>query len=111
SELSELNRVGWVVAGPDLLRVTQLALDARERTRGRFDPTVHDALVACGYDRTFREVDEEGDSPVSTFVRGGGRITVDVDTGIIELDPAASLDLGGIGKGYAVDLACQMIAP
>ena len=34
-------------------RVVELALDARERTGGRFDPTVHDALVAAGYDRTF----------------------------------------------------------
>ena len=43
SELSRLNRDGSIDAGPDLLRVVELALAARERTGGRFDPTVHDA--------------------------------------------------------------------
>ena len=35
-------------------------LEARERTGGRFDPTVHDAVVAAGYDRTFDEVAADG---------------------------------------------------
>ena len=43
-------------ASPDLARVVELALAARERTDGRFDPTVHDAVVAAGYDRTFDDV-------------------------------------------------------
>ena len=56
SELSELNRRGTLRVGPELLEVVDLALAARHRTGGRFDPTVHDALVAAGYDRTFEEV-------------------------------------------------------
>ena len=56
SELSALNRAGTLRSGPELVQVTQLAVEARLRTRGRFDPTVHDALVAAGYDRTFEEV-------------------------------------------------------
>ena len=56
SELSALNRAGSLRAGPELVQVTQLAVEARLRTRGRFDPTVHDALVAAGYDRTFEQV-------------------------------------------------------
>ncbi|HSP73032.1 MAG TPA: FAD:protein FMN transferase, partial [Gaiellaceae bacterium] len=46
SQLSQLNREGRIEAAPDLLRVVELALAARERTGGLFDPTVHDALVA-----------------------------------------------------------------
>ncbi|MGH3024727.1 MAG: FAD:protein FMN transferase, partial [Gaiellaceae bacterium] len=53
SELSRLNEAGALEAGDDLVAVVELALAARERTGGRFDPTVHDALVAAGYDRTF----------------------------------------------------------
>jgi FAD:protein FMN transferase len=56
SELSALNRLGSLEAGDDLLAVTRLSLEARTRTGGLFDPTVHDALVAAGYDRTFEEV-------------------------------------------------------
>src|SRR4249920_3885963 len=53
SELSRLNATGSLAAGPDLLRVVELALAARERTGGRFDINVHDALLAAGYDRSF----------------------------------------------------------
>ena len=49
SELSTLNRLGAIVAGDHLVTVTSLALEARQRTGGLFDPTVHDALVAAGY--------------------------------------------------------------
>ena len=33
-----------------------------ERTGGRFDPTIHDALVGAGYDRTFDELPEDTDA-------------------------------------------------
>ena len=56
SELSQLNRAGALEVSADLAHVIALALAARERTAGRFDPCVHDALVAAGYDRTFAEV-------------------------------------------------------
>src|SRR6476646_7500367 len=60
SELPALNRIGAIGAGDDLLAVTRLAAEARERTDGRFDPTVHDALVSAGYDRTFEELPSDG---------------------------------------------------
>ena len=69
SELSHLNRGGRDRRRPDLRRVLELALAARERTGGRFDPTVHDALVAAGYDRTFEHVDADGRD-----VRAGGAV-------------------------------------
>ena len=107
SELSRLNGVGAIDAGDDLLAVVELALTARERTDGRFDPTVHDALVAAGYDRTFELLvggPVEGAPPRTT---GGVRIR----GRRIELDPGVRLDLGGIGKGYAVDRAVALLAP
>ena len=75
SELSELNRRGTLPVGPELLEVVDLALAARERTSGRFDPTVHDALVAAGYDRTFEEVSADtrgGNSRASAAPRCAG---------------------------------------
>jgi thiamine biosynthesis lipoprotein len=113
SELSELNRRGAVRAGPELLEVVDLALAARHRTSGRFDPTVHDALVAAGYDRTFEEVasaEGRGGSPrVFAAVRCAGSVRVDRGTRNIELDPGVRLDLGGIAKGYAVDRAAKIL--
>ena len=62
SELSRLNRDGAIDASQDLAEVVELALAARERTGGRFDPTIHDALVGAGYDRTFDELAEDTDA-------------------------------------------------
>ena len=109
SELSSLNQRGRVQASDDLLTVTELALEARERTAGRFDPTVHDALVAAGYDRTFAEVAPDGPSaPAGSPCRG--TVTVDREHGTIALGPGVHLDFGGIGKGYAVDRAATILA-
>jgi len=112
SELSELNRRGTQRVGPELLEVVDLALAARVRTGGRFDPTVHDALVAAGYDRTFEEVSAEGrgdDHRPSPVRRCAGSVRVARRTRRIELDPGVHLDLGGIAKGYAVDRAADVL--
>jgi thiamine biosynthesis lipoprotein len=108
SELSRLNAEGSLVAGPDLLRVVELAIAANERTSGRFDITIHDALVAAGYDRTFELVpsDAADAGPASA-----GRPTgIDVEDGVIRLEPGVRIDLGGIGKGYACDRAAEVLA-
>lgn len=107
SELSRLNAAGAIEAGEDLLAVVGLALAARERTDGRFDPTVHDALVAAGYDRTFELLVGGPAAALPPRTTGGVRIS----GRRIELDPGVRLDLGGIGKGYAVDRALALLAP
>lgn len=108
SELSRLNAEGRLAAGPDLLRVVELALTANARTGGRFDITIHDALVAAGYDRSFEllPADAADAGPPSA-----GRPTgIDVDDGVIRLDPGVRIDLGGIGKGYACERAAEILA-
>jgi thiamine biosynthesis lipoprotein len=107
SELSRLNAAGAIEAGDDLLAVVELALVARARTGGRFDPTVHDALVAAGYDRTFELLVGGPAAPVPPRTAGGVRVR----GRRIELDPGVRLDLGGIGKGYAVDRTVALLAP
>lgn len=109
SELSRLNRDGRIQASPDLFEVTRLSLRAREETHGRFDPTVHDAVVVAGYDRTFAEIEElPGMAPANALA--GGRVVLVDESGAIELESGFHLDLGGIGKGYAVDRACRLLA-
>jgi FAD:protein FMN transferase len=106
SELSRLNAERSLEPGPDLLEVVELALRARVRTGGRFDPTVHDALVAAGYDRSFELVPADGPA-AGTATCGGGVL---VDGRRIELEPGVRLDLGGIGKGFAVERAAVALA-
>lgn len=103
SELSRLNVAGSLEVGSELLELTELALAARERTSGRFDPTVHDALVRAGYDRSFELLDEASPPVERAGRQCGGGVDVDRGTGRIALEPGYRLDLGGIAKGWAAD--------
>ncbi len=111
SELSALNRSGRIEAGPELLELTKRAVAARVETGGRFDVTVHDALVAAGYDRTFDDVPSDRVGlDASVAGRCGGGIRVDRERSVIALERGVRLDFGGIAKGYAVDRACALLA-
>ena len=103
SELSRLNRAGTLRVGPELLELARLAASARERTLGRFDPTVHDAVADAGYDRSFELVAASPGASAGTPHRCGGRIAVDHSTRYVTLEPGYRLDLGGIAKGWAAD--------
>ena len=107
SELSRLNEAGELDVSADLADVVTCALDAKANTRGRFDATVHDALVAAGYDRTFDDV--PADAPSACVpVRSSGGVTVEGRR--ITLDPGTRLDLGGIGKGYAAERVATLLS-
>ena len=107
SELSRLNAAGELDASPDLAEVVELALEARDRSGGRFDPTVHDALVAAGYDRTFAELPADTAEAAEAAECGGA---VEIDGNHIRLGPGARLDLGGIGKGFAAERVAAELA-
>ena len=107
SELSQLNDAGTLEVSLDLAEVVSLAIDARERTGGLFDPTVHDAVVAAGYDRTFDEIPPQRDGDVRHAPCLGG---VAVDGRRVTLDPGVRLDLGGIGKGFAAERVAELLA-
>jgi thiamine biosynthesis lipoprotein len=107
SELSRLNEQGSLQAGAELLEVVELALAARSRTGGRFDPTVHDAVVSAGYDRSFDQLPQDGTAVIVGSACGGA---VRVDGARIELGDGVRLDLGGIGKGYAAARAAELLS-
>jgi FAD:protein FMN transferase len=106
SDLSRLNAAGgrWTPVGRRLLEALGLALQAREATGGRFDPTVLPALAAAGYDRSF-ELLEEREARWADGWRAGTAIELDTQNGRARLEPGSAVDLGGIGKGYAAGRA------
>jgi FAD:protein FMN transferase len=108
SELSLLNRTGRAIVSDDLRLLTQLALDARTDTGGRFDPTVGGAVIAAGYDRTFDELPADV-GRVRPPVRHSGEVEIDEATGMIALGALVTLDLGGIAKGYAAEMAAAIL--
>ena len=104
SEIAALNRTNGrpVVVRPDTATLVQLAVDAWHATDGRFDPTVHDAVVAAGYGRPFAHGPTAVHTPVTA--PGAADVSVDAATGLVSLPPGVRLDLGGIAKGHAADL-------
>ena len=81
----------------------ELAVEAREASCGRFDPTVHAAVVAAGYDRSFELIDDDVPASATAPARIGGAVAIDHAAGQVAIEPGYRLDLGGIAKGWAAD--------
>lgn len=114
SDLMRANAAGeeWVTVAPVCLGAIAAALEAHVVTGGAFDPRVLKTLTGLGYDRSL------------DFLAGDVKTTaVDLQAGTMtpwspDLDAAGSrvrigsepIDLGGIGKGYAVRLGIAELA-
>ena len=122
SELSTVNaRAGeWVPVSAPFATLIRMALKAARDTDGLFDPTVLPALMAAGYDRDFADVvargdreDEElrairrgfADLMIKSATACGAWRDVELDGSRLRIPVGAALDLGGIAKGWTVDLA------
>jgi thiamine biosynthesis lipoprotein len=115
---SELNRLNAHAGSPvftseETAHVVAMAIEAWRMTGGLFDPTVLDALVVSGYDRTFEDLRAGPDvAPAQTTtaaVPGPAGIEVDERIGLVVLPDGCHLDLGGIGKGRAADLVIDRL--
>jgi FAD:protein FMN transferase len=106
SDLSRLNRAGgaWVSIDHRLVEALRAAVRTREETDGRFDPTILPALLAAGYDRSFEQLDDRPPQRVDGW-RAGAAIEVDATAGRARIEAGATVDLGGIGKGFAATRA------
>ncbi|GAB4321883.1 MAG: FAD:protein FMN transferase [Dehalococcoidia bacterium] len=105
SLVSRLNR-GEVVTDPWLADACQLAVAAHAATGGLFNPLVLEALLAAGYDRTFAEV--SGGMPVLAPAPDPA-LAIAIEGETVRLS-RGGLDLGGIVKGWTVDLAVELVA-
>ena len=106
SELSRLNTSAGrpFIASPGLFTLAQLGLTLARRSAGLFDPTVLPALDAAGYDRSFELVRGRGDKKTAPRRRFTWQdVELDPATRSIRMPEGCGIDLGGIGKGWAVD--------
>jgi FAD:protein FMN transferase len=109
SELTRVNAAtgAWTAITQTFEAVVRFALAKAAETGGAFDPTVLDAVIAAGYDRTFDEV-LAGARGALHPARPCGRWTeVGMREGAILLPDGVGLDLGGVAKGYTADLAAD----
>lgn len=112
SELSRLNaapRERATLVSADTFVLLERAVQAWERTAGRYDPTVLDALVANGYDRSFAELprDAPHTGAAARPAPGCTGLLLDPKIHAVTIPAGTSLDPGGIGKGLAADLVAE----
>ena len=117
SELSRLNLAAPggrpTTVSADTYRLVERAVDACHLTAGRYDPTVHDAVNANGYDRTFDALPADRTAPdVGVHPAPGcSGVVLDRRRRTVTLPAGVAVDPGGIGKGLAADLvADELIA-
>lgn len=102
SELSKVNRYAVsrpVVISDELTEVVKFSLELAARTEGLFDVTVAPYLVSRGLLPDHHDSVAEGANWKSVQLKGNE---------IHFLEPLL-IDLGGVAKGYAVDLAMQRV--
>jgi thiamine biosynthesis lipoprotein len=113
SPLSRLNREaasGPVVVEPELLDFLAECLRWSRESGGAFDVTVGPLLKAWGFFRDEGHV--PGEDELARVLEGVGyrHVLLDREAGTVRFDhPGVELDLGGIGKGYAVDRAVEVL--
>ena len=115
SEISRINRApkpGQLTVDPEVCRVVGQALRYARLTEGAFDPTVGaiDRLWGFGPDGP-RSVPPDP-KEARAALQGVGYRHVHIEEGssmLTFLEPGIELDLGGIGKGYAVDKAVESL--
>jgi thiamine biosynthesis lipoprotein len=112
SELSMVNAgAGTATTVSDgFAALVAFALEAARRTRGRFDPTVLDAVISAGYDRDFDEVLAGARAALRPARPCGRWREIELDGTELRLPEGVGLDLGGVAKGWTVDLAAEAAA-
>ncbi len=106
SDISSINRSGLSGFTPDpmVLDVLNQALDIAGFSDGRFDPSIGRLVALWGIGTDHAAVPEEKDLEEALSTIDYKKIEIS-DTGRVSLlNPGASLDLGGIAKGYAADI-------
>ncbi|HJW99866.1 MAG TPA: FAD:protein FMN transferase [Terriglobales bacterium] len=107
SELSRINRLASkqrVTTDPEVFRVLQSSIEYSRRTGGAFDITVGPLMRAWGFFRANGRYPTAVELSQARAKIGWSNVELD-NTGrtITFRAPGMELDLGGIGKGYAVD--------
>ena len=113
SPLSRLNReaaLGPVAVDPELFDFLAECLRWSRDSDGAFDVTVGPLMKAWGFFRDEGRRPEEREIQAALGAVGYRHVVLDRERGTVRFDRSGvELDLGGIGKGYAVDRVVELL--
>jgi FAD:protein FMN transferase len=113
SELSRINRMAGqepVTTDPEIFQLLERSLAYGRRSGGAFDITVGPLMRAWGFFRGEGSYPGADDLAKARASVGWQHVVLDPATRTVRFFlPALELDLGGIGKGYAVDSVVALL--
>jgi FAD:protein FMN transferase len=113
SEITWLNSQGargWVKVDPRLFRLLLRCAHLSEKTCGAFDVTIGPLMRAWGFAGSNPNVPQPDILAAAERRVGMGQVEFDQDDFTIRFkQPGVELDLGGYGKGYAVERAISIL--
>lgn len=111
SGLARLNAAGngvSVPVSPELERALLLALDYARLTKGSFDPTLGPCIRLWKKSRRRGALPSSGELECALRASGWEKLRVGKGTAVKTV-PGMRVDLGGIGKGFAVDRMAEIL--
>lgn len=117
SELSNLNRQSgkWINVSQEFIFLIEYMFDLANKTEGAFDPTIIDFLEIYGYDKNY-DFSKLENSKLDRIVQkrikerpSYKEFEMDKENLKVKLAPNQRIDLGGVGKGYAIDCAYEKL--
>jgi len=113
SEVSRINREagnGLVTTDPEVFELLQRALALSEKSGGAFDITVGPLVKAWGFFRETGHIPSQEELSDARTRTGWTHVALNPPTrGVRFLTSGLELDLGGIGKGWALDCAARTL--
>ncbi len=113
SEVSRCNSTRGIPVdvSADTRTLVRHAIHGWRETNGAYDPTVLDALIAGGYDRSYDHIVAEGATTTPGIeaapAPGCEGIEINDELGTVTLPLGTGFDPGGIGKGLAADMLAE----
>ena len=114
NELSEVNRFaadGPVAVSPEVFQLLEMSAELYRQTDGAMDVSAAPLSNAWGFSRRQGRIPSDADLAAALEVVGMENVVLDVqDQTVSFLRPGVRLNLGAIGKGYALDRCGEVFA-
>jgi thiamine biosynthesis lipoprotein len=110
SEVAQLNKAGELKIGPDTLYVLEKAKEFSEITNGAFDISVGPLVDLWGFTNKQYRLPEKQEIEKALALVGSDKIILNISDNVVKFKLSGmKIDLGAIGKGYALDCAVKKL--